>query len=109
MILKCFSKTLLLLCVCSYGFAQLPADEATAAELARKYKKDDVACLSSYSYFTFDKGKNSLGDKVVVVQEDAEMEFISLKKFAALTYPEFYNKFIQLKVFKKAVKVGSKY
>ncbi len=109
MLLKCFSKTLLLLCISSYAFCQSPEDEQTAAELSRKYKKDDVACLSSHSYFTFDKGKNSLGDKVVSVEEDAELEFISLKKFAALTYPEFYNKFIQLKTFKKAVKVGSKY
>jgi hypothetical protein len=107
--LKRFSKALLLLCISAPAFAQLPADEQTATELSKKYKKEDVACLSSYHYFTFDKGKNALGEKVVVIQEDAEMEFISLKKFATLTYPEFYNRFVQLKVFKKAVKMGSKY
>ncbi|HKZ68248.1 MAG TPA: hypothetical protein VJ111_17895, partial [Chitinophagaceae bacterium] len=86
-----------------------PADVAQAEMLAKKYKDDNVICLSSYHYFTFDKGKNSLGEKVVVIQEDAELEFLSLKKYSALTYPEFYNKFIRLKTFKKAVKMGSKY
>ncbi len=80
MIVKRFSNALLLLCISAPAFAQLPADEQTAAEIAKKYKKEDVACLSSYHYFTFDKGKNALGEKVVVIQEDAEMEFISLKK-----------------------------
>lgn len=85
------------------------ADKDKADELALKYKGDNVACLSSSHYYTFDKGKNALGDNVVVIQEDAEMEFISLKQFATLTYPEFYNKFIQLKTFKKAEKRGAKY
>ena len=86
-----------------------PADIAQAEMLSRKYADDNVACLSSYHFFTFDKGKNYLNEKVVVIQEDAEMEFLSLKKYAAVTYPEFYNKFIRLKTFKKAVKIGSKY
>lgn len=84
-------------------------DELTAAALAKKYKDHDVACISSYHYYTFDKGKNALGDKVVSIQEESETQFISLKKFAAVTYPEFYNKFIRLESFKKADKNGSKY
>lgn len=76
---------------------------------AKKYKDDDVLCVSSYHFYTFDKGKNALNEKVVTIQEDAEIQFMSLKKFASLTYPEFYNKFIHLKTFKKAVRVGSKY
>lgn len=84
-------------------------DIADADRLSRLYKDDNIACKSSYHYYTFDKGVNSLNDKVVVVQEDAELEFIALKKFAGLTYPEFYNKFIKLKTFKKAVKYGSKF
>ena len=91
-------------------FAQVASDDLAEAELlARTYKNDGVICRSSYHFFSFDKGKNSFGDKVVVVQEDAELEFLSLKNFSALTYPEFYNKFIQLKTFKKAVKYASKY
>jgi len=86
-----------------------PDDVAQAEMLSKKYADDNVICLSSYHFFTFDKGKNSLDEKVVVIQEDAETEFLSLKKYAALTYPEFYNKFIRLKTFKKAVKMGSKY
>lgn len=86
-----------------------PDDLAEAEMLAKSYKDDDVVCRSSYHYFTFDKGKNALNDKVVVVEENSEMEFLSLKKFGSLTYPEFYNKFIHLKTFKKAVKFGSKY
>src|SRR5581483_5152199 len=76
---------------------------------ARIYKDDNVICRSSHRYFTFDKGTNALNDKVVVVQEDAVMEFLSLKKYSGLTYPEFYNKFIRLKTFQKAVKLGSRF
>lgn len=94
-----------------YGQSYVPAadDIAEAEMLSRKYKDDGVICRSSYHFFTFDKGKNALGDKVVTVQEESEMEFLSVKKFAALAYPEFYNRFIQLKTFKKAVKLGGKY
>jgi len=109
MILKLFPKLLLLVCVSACAVAQTEDDVAQSADLARKYKKDDVACLSAHHYFTFDKGKNTLGEKVVVVDEEAELDFISLKKFAGLTYPEFYNKFIQLKTFKKSIKTGNKY
>jgi hypothetical protein len=87
----------------------IPEDVAHAEMLSKKYPDDGIICLSSYHYFTFDKGKNSLDEKVVTVQEDAELEFLSLKKYAGITYPEFYNKFIRLKTFKKAIKFGSKY
>jgi hypothetical protein len=87
-----------------------PADDVAQANmLSKTYTEENVICLSSYHFFTFDKGKNSLDEKVVTIQEDAEMEFMSLKKYASLTYPEYYNKFIRLKTFKKAVKSGSKY
>lgn len=89
--------------------AQSDDDVSTAAYYAKKFKEDDIICISSYQYFTFDKGKNSLDDKVVVVQEDAEYEFMSLKKFSSLTYAEYYNKFIELNTFKRAVKYGNKY
>jgi len=118
-VLPSFSCSKLIRCFCFIAIAQCfhlagltqahPADVAQAEMLSKKYKDDNVICLSSYHYFTFDKGKNSLDEKVVVIQEDAEMEFLSLKKYSALTYPEFYNKFIRLKTFKKAVKMGSKY
>jgi hypothetical protein len=84
-------------------------DQGDADTWARKYKDDDVLCRSSYHYYTFDKGVNALNDKVVMVQEEAEMEFIALKKFSGLTYPEFYNKFIKLKTFKKESKIGNKF
>jgi hypothetical protein len=91
-------------------FAQVdPKDLAAVEILSKNHKDEPLVCRSSYHYFTFDKGKNSLEDKVVVVQEDAEVEFLSLKKYASITYPEFYNKFIQLKVFKKDVKMGNKF
>lgn len=102
-------RLLVLICLPAWLQAQLPDDVATADGIARKYKDEDVACLSSYHLFTFDKGKNALGDKVVVIQEDAELEFIALKKFATITYPEFYNKFIQLKSFKKADKINTRF
>ncbi|MES1225779.1 MAG: hypothetical protein ABUT20_60435, partial [Bacteroidota bacterium] len=104
--------TALVLIICGGVFAQRPVieeDVANADALSRKYKDDDVMCTSSHHYFTFDKGKNALGDKVVVIDEEAELEFLSLKKFASVTYPEFYNKFVELKSFKKAIKAGSKY
>ncbi|MET0242877.1 MAG: transglutaminase domain-containing protein, partial [Flavitalea sp.] len=84
-------------------------DQTEADGWARKFKDDDVLCKSSYHYYTFDKGVNALNDKVVVVQEDAEMEFISLKKYSGLSYAEFYNKFIRLRTFKKESKIGNKF
>jgi hypothetical protein len=105
-----FLVLFLFLYCCSPLHAQVSLnDQGEADTWARKFKDDAVLCRSSYHYYTFDKGVNALNDKVVVVQEDAEMEFIALKKFASLTYAEFYNKFIQLKSFKKAVKWGSKF
>jgi hypothetical protein len=90
-------------------FSQTYDDVSTAEMYAKKFKGDDVLCQSSYRYFTFDKGKNALNDKVVVIEENAEYEFLSLKKFGSVMYPEYYNKFVQLKTFKKAVKYGNKY
>ncbi|WP_315821979.1 hypothetical protein [Paraflavitalea speifideaquila] len=72
-----------------------------AENLSRQYKDDPVICRSARHLFTFGKGTNALNDKVVVVQEEAELEFLALKKYAGLTYAEFYNKFIRLKQFKR--------
>jgi hypothetical protein len=89
--------------------AQTDEDISTATSYGRKFKDDDILCSSAYQLFTFDKGKNALGDKVVEIQEDAEYEFISLKKFSSLTFAEYYNKFIELKNFKRAVKIRNRY
>ncbi len=86
-----------------------PDDLSTAETQARLYKDEQVICRSSYHFFTFGKGVNALNDKVVVVQEESEMEFLALKKYSGLTYVEFYNKFIRLKQFKKSLKNGSKF
>lgn len=110
MLIPRFLLVLFVLPITGPSIAQVSGDDASNADaLARKYKEDDVMCMSSYHLYTFDKGKNALNEKVVTIQEDAELEFLSLKKFASLTYPEYYNRFIQLKTFKKAVKVGEKY
>ncbi len=90
-------------------FAQNDDDVSSATVYAKKYKEDDVMCTSSYQFYTFDKGKNALNDKVVEIEENAEYEFLALKKFSSMAYPEYYNKFIQLKTFKRAFKYGSKY
>lgn len=89
--------------------AQLDDDISTAEMYGKKFKDDDILCTSSYRYFTFDKGKNALNDKVVEIQEEATYEFLSLKKFAGMTYAEYYNKFIELNTFKKLLKSGSRY
>jgi hypothetical protein len=93
------------------GFAQSTDDEFTAEQLKKKYPDNDVSCLKAYQMYTFDKGKNSLGDRVVVLNEEAELEFISLKKFSSISYAEYYNKFIQIKTFKKELKfkMGNRY
>ncbi len=91
------------------SFAQSDDDVSTAAFYAKKYKEDDILCLSSIRTFSFDKGKNLLKDNVVEVQEDADYDFLALKKFASMTYPEYYNKFIQLKTFKRAYKYRDKF
>lgn len=88
---------------------QTPADVTLADTYAKKYPDDGVVCVSSKKTFSFDIGKNELGDQVVQVTEEAEYEFLSLKRFASLMYPEFYNKFIQLKTFKRAEKRGNKF
>jgi hypothetical protein len=109
MLTRCV-QVLLVIIIASSAQAQVNGEDANLADrMSKKYKDEDVLCVSSYHYYTFDKGKNALNDKVVTVQEDAELMFLSLKKYATLTYPEFYNKFIQLKAFKKAVKVGPKF
>ena len=96
--------------ISSVTFAQVdPHDLAEAERFSKKFKDEPVVSPSSYHYYTFDKGKNAFDDKVVVIQEDSEIEFLSLKKFSSVTYAEFYNKFIQLKTFRKAVKSGSKF
>jgi transglutaminase-like putative cysteine protease len=86
------------------GHAQSADDEYTADQLKKKYPDSDVSCLKAYHLYTFDKGKNALGDKVVVLNEESEVEFIALTKFASIAYPEYYNKFIQIKTFKKELK-----
>lgn len=111
--LQRFCYKLLFACIILAGKATAQnvnaEDEATAIQLSKKYKEDDIACIKSYQLFTFDKGKNALNDKVVTVEEEAEMEFLSIKKFAGMTYPEYYNRFIQIKSFIKSAKYGSKY
>lgn len=115
MLFQSFSKgraiiPALFLCFCSFiSIAQSDDPVSEAEYYARKFKDDDVMCLSSKQYFTFDKGKNSLNDKVVVIQEDGEYEFLGLRKFAGLMFYEFYNKFIELKSFKRYDRIGSKY
>lgn len=89
--------------------AQLPTDIADAERYADIYKDENVICRSSKHYYTFDKGVNSLNDKVVVIQEEAELEFLALKKYTGVTYAEYYNKFIKLKTFKKYNKYGTKF
>ena len=89
--------------------AQNDDDVSNAESYSKKHKEDDILGTSSYQLFTFDKGKNALNDKVVTIQEESEYEFLSLKKFASMTYPEYYNKFIELKTFKRAFKYGNKY
>jgi hypothetical protein len=84
--------------------AQSADDEYMANQLKKQYPDNDVACLKAYHLYTFDKGKNALGDKVVAITEETEVEFISLKKFASVIYPEYYNKFIEIKSFKKELK-----
>ena len=96
-------------CITATAFAQSDDDISSAEMYSKKFKDDDILCTTSYRYFTFDKGKNALNDKVVEIQEDAEYEFLSLKKFSSMTYAEYYNKFIQLKAFKRAVKYRNKY
>ena len=54
-------------------------DEQLAAQYAKTYPDDDVLGKTAYHYYSFDKGKNALGDKVVEIQEESEYEFLALK------------------------------
>lgn len=104
-----------LLPLCLLFATQVPAqvvnaeDEATAIQLSKKFKDEDIACFSFYQLYSFDKGLNALNDKVVSVHSESAMEFIALKKFGSMVYPEFYNKFIQIRSFTKEVKSGGRY
>lgn len=105
-------KTVGLLCCLLFSFcavAQSDDDIATATLLARKYKKDDIILTNATEVYTFGKGVNGLNDKVVEIEQEAEYDFMALKKFAASSYGEFYNKFIQLKSFKKLFKFNNKW
>jgi len=107
-----FRLFLLLLFIFLFSFdspAQTAADINMAESYAKKYPDDGVICVSSRKTFTFDIGKNELGDQVVQVTEESEYEFLSLKRFASIMYPEFYNKFFQLKTFKRSWKKGNKF
>ena len=84
-------------------------DLGLANSFSKKYKDDDIMLKSSYQFFTFDKGKNALGDKVVEIEENSEYEYLALKKYSSTAHPEFYNRFIQLKNFKRAIWYGNKY
>ncbi|NOU38894.1 MAG: transglutaminase domain-containing protein [Ferruginibacter sp.] len=93
----------------THSFAQVsPDDESDAIAYSKKYKDDDVLCISANRLFTFDKGENPLGDKVVEIEEASEYEFISLKKYSAFTFTEYYNQFIKIKNFKKTLKYGNR-
>ncbi len=106
----CITVAMLLWCAVNPAQAQVNSpDEGLAVRYSKKYKDDDVMLKSSYQFFTFDKGKNALGDKVVTVEENSEYEYMGLKKYTNTVHPEFYNKFIELKNFKRAMYYGSKY
>lgn len=106
---RCLVAVFCLLTVTA-AFAQVNSeDQGLATNYAKKYKDEDVMLKSSYQYFTFDKGKNALGDKVVTIEENSEYEYVGLKKYSSTSHPEFYNKFIELKNFKRAIYYGSKY
>jgi hypothetical protein len=97
--------------ICSYAQYQYvnSEDETIAFQYAKKFTEDDVLCARSYNYFTFDKGKNDLGDKVVEITQETEAQFISLKKFASVSYAEFYNQFIDINTFKRYYRTGKNY
>ena len=108
---KASACILILLLLVSYTInAQVSSpDEGLAVNYSKKYKDDDVMLKSSYQFFTFDKGKNALGDKVVTIEENSEYEYMGLKKYSNTVHPEYYNKFIELKNFKRATYYGNKY
>jgi hypothetical protein len=114
--LKLFLKKQFLLCsiLLTISFGELNAqvnaeDEQTAISSAKKYPDDDVISTKAYHYYSFDKGKNALGDKVVEIQEESEYEFLAMKRYASVTHAEYYNKFIEINNFKKSSKYGKKY
>jgi hypothetical protein len=84
-------------------------DLMLAKNYAKRYKDDDVMLQTASEVYTFDKGKNALGDKVVTIEENSEYEYMALKKYTSTIHPEFYNKFIELKSFKRAIYYGVRY
>ncbi len=109
-LIKIFLLFLSSVLVAKFSSAQILPDNETMATLtAKKNKNDDVMLKSSYQFYTFDKGKNALGDKVVEIEENSEYEYLSLKKYASIPHVEFYNKFIAVKSMKRALYYGSRY
>jgi Transglutaminase-like superfamily len=108
-LLKCIAGSLCFF-ACLTTTAQVnEADRSLATSYSKKYKEEDVMLKSSYQFFTFGKGKNALGDKVVEIEENSEYEYLALKKYSNTSHAEFYNKFIELKNFKRAIWYGNKY
>ncbi len=100
-----------LLCISQSILAQYvnSEDEAIALQMSRKYKDEAIAGTRSFTVYTFDKGVNSLNDKVVNVTQESVEELLALKKFGSLMYPEYYNNFIQIKSFSRSVKYNNKW
>lgn len=106
---KCLASIVCILAALKTVAQANGADEVLAINYSKKYKDDEVMLKSSYQFFTFGKGKNALGDKVVTIEENSEYEYLALKKYSSTTHAEFYNKFIELNNFKRAIYQGSKY
>ncbi len=94
----------------NFSFAQvLQDDEMTAIATARLHKDDDIMMKSSVESYSFDKGKNPLGDQVVVIEENSTYEYLALKNYVSTRHYEFYNKFITVNGMTKSGISGKKY
>jgi hypothetical protein len=84
-------------------------DELLAIRTSKKYKDADIVYKFSGESYSFDKGKNPLGDKVVTIEEGASYEYVALKNYVKTGHYEYYNKFISIKNMAKLYRTGSKY
>lgn len=109
--LRQLSLLLILLFACHLPGARAQSDDDVndAFFYAKKFKTDGVLCSLSKQVFSFGKGKNSLGDKVIAIEEESQYDFLALQNYSSMMFPEFYNKFVELRMFKRSFKYGNKF
>lgn len=84
-------------------------DVSLAESMRNTNAGDDYSALNYAEEYTFDRGKNVMGQPVVTAMGHETVDFIALHDFANFKYAQPYNEFLELKKFRLYDKNGDKY